>query len=583
MLQAPPIAELDAAALQAAVTVGLTAVAAALYRRYRKPYFAWFTVAFALYVLRLAVIVAFVLTAAPAWLYWHQVATGWTAVALLWGALQFSRPLAFRAVWWLALLFPVVWSYVAIYLLDSFLWAALPAVGFLSFVTAWSGVIFLRHWRRTRMPSAAFLGGSLVLWAVHHLDYPFLRARGAWVPWGYYLDIAFLLLVGAGLLFLVLDDVRGGLRAMMSLVEPPGAHGTVRNVHDLLTRAAMLPAATGAAIFSPGGAVQGVGACASWASGDLPPGIPDLIREVTNSDRPHVDSGDASPTGPARAVAYRAALPIPRQTGERQVLVVTGETRHPFTALDDEYLVALGRQIGEALDSAELNDRLSARTAELSRLSVRMIEQHEEERRRISLELHDETAQVFSAVKLQLGVLRERSSGAMADGIGTALQLVDQGMRSIRSVTELLRPAALDDLGLVPALRSLAQEFEQSTGIEVRMDASVVPVDLPPDAELVLFRAMQEGLSNVVRHAHARLVEVRLAGEGNNLVLTLADDGVGGRDAPDIDVLQREGHLGLAGMRERLATVGGRLVVGRGSLGGLQLNVTVPARATGGA
>ncbi|MCC6316438.1 MAG: hypothetical protein IT361_02015 [Gemmatimonadaceae bacterium] len=572
----PPIAELDAAILQAAVTVGLTVVAGALYRRYRRAYLAWFTVAFALYVLRLGVIVGAVLTGGLAWLYWHQVATGWTAIALLWGALHFARPFVIRPVWAVALLFPVAWSYLAIYQLENFLWAALPAVGFLSLVTAWSGVIFLRHWRRTGLAPAAFLGASLLLWAAHHLDYPFLRAQGAWVPWGYYLDIAFLLLVGGGLVFLVLDDVRGGLHAMMALVEPTGGSG-LRTVGDLLASAATLPAATGAAIISANGTVQGVGSCSSWAPGALPSGVAELAREVAEGDRPRVDAaGDATPAGGA----YRAALPIPRQGGAPEVLVVAGEARHPFAALDDDFLVALGRQIGARLDAAELTDRLSARTDELSRLSVRMIQQHEEERRRLSLELHDETAQVFSAVKLQLGVLREQSTGSIAQGIGSALGLVDQGMRSIRNVTEVLRPAVLDDLGLVAALRSLALEFEESTGIEVRLRADDDPGELAPDAELAVFRAMQEGLSNVVRHSGARVVDAALVRRGRHVELTVADDGTGAQRVPNIDQSQREGHLGLAGMRERLAAVGGVLAVGPARSGGLELRVTVPAGET---
>ncbi|MGQ0647274.1 MAG: sensor histidine kinase [Gemmatimonadaceae bacterium] len=581
------IAELDAAVLQAAVTMGLTTLAAVLYRRYRKPYFAWFTVAFGLYVLRLGVIIAFVLTDERGWLYWHQVATGWTALALLWAALLFSQPRPFSVRYGAALLFPVIWSYVAIYVLDSFLWAALPAVIFLSLVTAWTGIVFMTHWKRTHVPAAAFLGTSLVLWAAHHLDYPFLRARGAWVPWGYYLDIAFLLLVGTGLVFLVLDDLRGGLRAMMALAEPARARGSTDDVQELLRRAATLPAATGAAIFSAENlqlASQAIGDCASWSNGSTPADVPELIREVAATDRPRVRiETPRDPSAGARVAAYRAALPIPRATAAHQVLVVVGESRHPFTALDDEFLVALGRQIGSALDSADLNARLMARTEELSRLSVRMIQQHEEERRRLSLELHDETAQVFSAVKLQLGVLGERATGETARGIAAAAQLVDQGMRSIRSVTEMLRPAVLDDLGLEAALRSLALEFEQTTGIEVRVTTAGSALEIPPDAELGLFRAMQEGLSNVVRHAGAHLVRVRLDVTQAEVRLAIADDGAKGEGLPDIDRLQREGHMGLAGMRDRAAALGGRLSLAHGVDGGMQVTVEIPLRSAAGA
>src|SRR5688572_3766951 len=142
------VAEIDAAILQVAVTLLLAVAAWTLHRRYRKPYLAWFTAAFGLYVLRLLAIVSFLWTRQWGYLYWHQVLTGWTALAILWASIQFSRPgpTALRAGHLLALAFPPVWSYVAIYQLESFLAAALPAVAFLSLVTARASVVFLQHW-----------------------------------------------------------------------------------------------------------------------------------------------------------------------------------------------------------------------------------------------------------------------------------------------------------------------------------------------------------------------------------------------------------------------------------------------------
>jgi signal transduction histidine kinase len=205
-----------------------------------------------------------------------------------------------------------------------------------------------------------------------------------------------------------------------------------------------------------------------------------------------------------------------------------------------------------------------------------MIEQHEEERRRISLELHDETAQVFSAVKLQLGFLRERVSGDVATGLERAASLVDEGMRSIRNVTETLRPTVLDDLGLVPALRSLAISFEGQCGIEVTLEAPDDPPVLSQDAELALFRAMQEALSNVARHARARRVWVVLAQRDGALALDVRDDGQGAATPLDPERLQREGHMGLAGMQERIASLGGTVTVGVAAEGGVRLSIRVP-------
>jgi MFS family permease len=215
----PPAArtEFAAALLQTAITAALALLCVFLYRRHGKPYFAWFAAAWGLYVVRLLAIGSFLATGVRGWLYVHQVVTGLTALALLWAALVFSRQLAWRGAYLLVALFPAVWSYVAIYRLDRFALAAGPMVAFLSLATGWAGVAFWRYHRQVGSPGALLLGAALGLWALHHLDYPFLRARGAWSPWGYYLDIAFALAVGLGIMLLVMDDLRRGLGALSAL------------------------------------------------------------------------------------------------------------------------------------------------------------------------------------------------------------------------------------------------------------------------------------------------------------------------------------------------------------------------------
>ena len=211
------MSEFAATLLQIVITCGLAALCANLFGRYHRPWFGWFAVAWGLYVTRLICILSFILTSNRDWLYWHQVTTGWTALVLLWASLVFLRQPVARS-WYLVLaLFPPVWSYVAIYRLDSFLWAALPAVSFLSAATMWTGLVFWRHHRAVGSPGARTLAIAFAAWGLHHLDYPFLRAQGAWTPWGYYLDICFELLVGAGLVLLVLDDLGRGVRALSAL------------------------------------------------------------------------------------------------------------------------------------------------------------------------------------------------------------------------------------------------------------------------------------------------------------------------------------------------------------------------------
>lgn len=570
--------ELDAAILQVAVTLGVGLYSLLLYRRYRKPYFMWLSVAWLLYVARLFAIIAFLVTNASIWLYWHQVATGWTALALLWAALVFSRQLRFRLPYLVALLFPVGWSFVAIYVLERFLYAALPAVLFLSAVTAWTGWLFFDYARRVRSPGAGLLAAALTLWALHHLDYPFLRARGAWTPWGYYLDIAFVLLTAAGITVLVLDDLRRGLQALSTLSATSSADGQRDIVDELLARALTLPAARGAVLYRCDAPdvrfVRGVGAGAAWEGEPLTAKAGACVVRAVEQRRPIVLPDWSAPDG--RRYAFTAILPIPGEITPPQALVVAGDARDPFAALDDTFLVALGRQLASALDSAELTRRLRERTDELTRLSTRMVHHHADERRRLSRELHDETAQVFSALKLQLGLLQERADSAAAQDLTGALLLVDEGMRSIRSVTETLRPAVLDALGLVPALRSITDEFASRAPMRVQASLPPIPASLNPEAELAVYRALQESLSNVLRHAGATEVRIALARLPGAITLRVEDDGVGLSPGASLDLFERDGRMGLAGMRDRVASLGGTVSLVRAERGGTRVVITLP-------
>lgn len=580
--------ELDAALLQGAITGALALLCAFLFLRYRKPYFAWWAVAWGLYLLRVGAITTFLLSGDRIWLYWHQVVTGWTALALLGAALVFSQGLRWRP-WYLAVvLFPPVWSYVAIYRLDHFLWAAGPAVLFLSLATLWTGWVFDRYRRRVGSSGATLLAAAFVLWGLHHLDYPFLRARGAWAPWGYYLDILFALAVGAGILLLVLDDLRRGLSALSALSGDLQLAGREQDVlAALLARPLTLPAVRGSALYlldrGRPSFLRGAGVCAEGAT-NLDEAAAGVLSRALESGRSQV-TGDWRGSG--TTYPYAAVLPLFRHAEVIGALVLVGDARDPFTALDDRFLVALGQQVGAALEHVDLYTRLHDRTVELARLSARMVEQHEEERRRLSRELHDETAQVFSAVKMELGLLREGVTPAASSRLDHALALIDTGIQSIRNVTNDLRPSLLDDLGLLPALRSLVADFGARGDIAVTLST---PESLPPlstEAELALFRALQEALSNVRRHAGAHRVEVAITLANGAVRLSVRDDGRGppSTGVERLERLEREGHMGLAGMRERIGALGGTMRFGGGNGpagGGAWLEVLLPPPSAAG-
>ncbi|HWB42970.1 MAG TPA: GAF domain-containing sensor histidine kinase [Gemmatimonadales bacterium] len=581
-----PTSELHAAFLQAIITLGLAVLCWFMHRRYHKPYFAWWAAAWGLYTVRVAAIVSFLLTGDWIWLYWHQVVTGWTALALLYAALVFSRGLRWQ--WWYlaVVLFPPVWAYVAIYQLDHFLWAAGPAVLFLSLATLWTGWVFLQYRRRVASSGATLLAVAFLLWGLHHLDYPFLRARGAWNPWGYYLDILFTLAVGTGILLLVLDDLRRGLGALSDISGDLQRVGREEDVLDaLLARPLTLPAVRGSALFlvQEGSARFARGAGVSRQGADAgAPGTGDLLGRALATGLPQV-SGEWADRGlSGAAYPYAAALPLLRNETVIGALVLVGDARDPFTALDDRFLVALGQQVGAALENADLYRRLETRTVELARLSARMIEQHEEERRRLSRELHDETGQVFSAVRIELGVIRDSVPPDQTGRLDQVLGLIDTGIRSIRNVTNDLRPSLLDDLGLLPALRSLVAEFGERSGMRVELAA---PATLPPlsdAAELALFRALQEALSNVLRHAQAHTVDVGISVGRGGVLLEVRDDGRGLAADATPERLERAGHMGLAGMRERIGALGGTVRLQASPGAGALLEVLVPAEGSEG-
>jgi signal transduction histidine kinase len=584
----PPatLGELNAVLLQAVITLGIAVLCAFLYAQFRKRYFLWWAVAWGLYVLRIGAIAGFLITDSEPWLYVHQVLTGWTALALLGAAFTFSQQIEWRR-WYLALvLFPPLWSYVAIYKLANFFLAAGPAVLFLSMATLWTGWAFWRYQRRVGSRAAGFVAIVLTLWGLHHLDYPLLRARGALNPWGYYLDIGFVLALGAGILLLVVEELRRGLSTLsalsgdLQLAGGPSSGDGVDVIDSLLARPLALGGVRGSALCLTRTVpaehhptetfVRGIGVCEDW-SGRSPEGPAwDTMRRAAHSGSPAVARDWPDPFGSStREFAYLAVLPVIREAQHVGALVIVGDAGDPFTALDEEFLKTLGRQVGAALQNSDLTTRLAARTKQLERLSARMVRQHEEERRRISLELHDETAQAFAAVKLQLGVLRETVDPSLAPRMDRVLDLVDTGMRSIRNVARDLRPPLLDELGLLPALRALVDGFGERTGIAVSFAAPPMLPELSADAELALFRALQEALSNVARHAKATSVAIALSERNGAVDLEVSDDGRG---------FAGEHGVGLTGMSERLGALGGGMRIANAVGGGARLAVRLPYR-----
>ncbi len=202
---------------------------------------------------------------------------------------------------------------------------------------------------------------------------------------------------------------------------------------------------------------------------------------------------------------------------------------------------------------------LEARTAQLEELTRQLLRAQEDERRRIARELHDEAGQVLTAVKIQLDLEGRPEAGEM---VGRALQ-------QVRNLSNLLRPAVLDDLGLLPALRGLVEDFGRRTRIEARLEVDEPLRPFPPEHQVVLYRVVQEALTNVARHSGARHARVQLAAENGQVQLVVEDDGRGYQG-------ELRPNLGLLGMRERLTELGGSLRLRGLPGGGFRLEAVLP-------
>lgn len=212
--------------------------------------------------------------------------------------------------------------------------------------------------------------------------------------------------------------------------------------------------------------------------------------------------------------------------------------------------------------------------SELERLSARLVDAQEEERRTISRELHDEVGQSLSALLVDLGnvlaILRDDDISARKL-LGTIKQLAEQSLQSVRNMALLLRPSMLDDFGLVPALRWQAREASRRTGTEIRLAADDAADELPDEYKTCVYRVVQEALNNVSRHAGAQSVQVVVRQEPERLVLSVRDDGKG------FDVKHARG-LGLIGMEERVRRLGGVFEIHSAPGRGTHLQVDLPLR-----
>jgi signal transduction histidine kinase len=270
----------------------------------------------------------------------------------------------------------------------------------------------------------------------------------------------------------------------------------------------------------------------------------------------------------ARRLGARTGLYVPLLIGDRTLGIVVAHDRSGddprFTDEDLRLAETFAARAATAVDLSERVQRDALR---------RVVQTQELERKRLARELHDETGQALTSVLLGLRALEEAKDEAeLREAAAHVRQLVVDTLQDVRRLAVELRPKALDDFGLVPALERLTQTFSEQTGIRTELEARVGDERLPGEVETTLYRTVQEALTNVVKHARATRVSVVVTRKGGGVSAVIEDDGVGMAES-------RGGNsgIGLLGMRERVALVGGRLEVESAPGAGTTLVIEVPS------
>lgn len=311
-------------------------------------------------------------------------------------------------------------------------------------------------------------------------------------------------------------------------------------------------------------------------AGACPPALLATLAAAGASDIPHTVR---------LAGRSREVLLAPLRTPDRvvgQLCLGPKAMGEPFRAEDRALLITLSGHLAAAVRNAQLVTDLSDKVDALDALNERLERAQEEERASISADLHDEPLQTALALHHQLAAIGTPvPDGSLAAPIALSRALAAQ----LRALCTSMRPAALDDLGLHAALDQLARDLNKRADVSITLDADpeVAELGLPPQAELVLYRATQEALNNCLRHAGARIVRVSLQRHGDGVRLLVADDGAGFTVPARLESLALDEHHGLAGLSGRVRHIGGRLHVISASDEGttVQVDLLLPTPTTG--
>jgi len=254
-----------------------------------------------------------------------------------------------------------------------------------------------------------------------------------------------------------------------------------------------------------------------------------------------------------------------------------------YSGEDIDLLTTMTNEAAVVIENAMMFDNLREQQSRVEQLLVRTVQAQEEERRRISIELHDGVAQWLVGANYQLqscqAIMATGNLDEAKDDMGKLETTLDKSLKEIRSVIAGLRPPALEELGLVHALQQAIKEFN-SDGIALKFEALGEPIRLSPSAELTIYRVVQESLNNVKKHSEATSATVKLQFTQDKVSIEVNDNGKGFDYFRTIRQATSTGHMGLLGMRERALMMGGKLKIKSKVGDGVRINLTLPINSS---
>jgi PAS domain S-box-containing protein len=324
--------------------------------------------------------------------------------------------------------------------------------------------------------------------------------------------------------------------------------------------------------------VEFIGGAAERITGHSPEEFyadPTLARACVHRDDVHlIDEMLTDPSQAKNAATLRWVHPDGR--------IVWAEHRRVPVLDATGHLLAIEGIARDVTSRVHAQQRLRESEEQMRQLAARIQSAREEERANLARELHDELGQTLTAIKLELArataeMRRERISPTIVDRLQSLVGLTDIGITTVKRITTNLRPATLDHLGLATAIRWEAMTFRARTGIRCHLRAEKETSRLEPEQQTMVFRIFQEALTNIVRHAKASAVHVSLTERNRLFQMRIRDNGVGISEPQAANPRA----IGLLGMRERAALVGGTFGIqgrrGKGTVVTVEVPIPAPA------